>query len=130
MYVFISGFWFLFHRSMNLSLTQYYTVLIAGAMYKVLNRLLLCTISFFMFEIILAVLVAFPYKFCVCTQLCSTHCDPIDCSQPGSSVHGIFLARIPEWVAISSSRGSYQLRDSCVSTLPLSHLGSPAYKFY
>ena len=38
-------------------------------------------------------------------------CDPVDCSLPGSSVHGIFQARILEWVAISSSRGSYQPRD-------------------
>ena len=37
-----------------------------------------------------------------------TLCDPIDCSLPGSSVHGIFQARIPEWVAISFSRGSSQ----------------------
>ena len=35
------------------------------------------------------------------TQLCPTLCDPIDCSPPGSSVHGIFQARILEWVAIS-----------------------------
>ena len=38
-------------------------------------------------------------------------CDPMDCSQPGSSVHGIFQARILERVAISSSRGSSQPRD-------------------
>ena len=39
-------------------------------------------------------------------QLCLTLYDPIHCSQPGSSVHGILQARILEWVAISSSRGS------------------------
>ena len=33
-------------------------------------------------------------------------CDPMDCSQPGSSVHGVSQARILEWVAISFSRGS------------------------
>ena len=33
-------------------------------------------------------------------------CDPVDCSLPGSSVHGILQARILEWVAISFSRGS------------------------
>ena len=33
-------------------------------------------------------------------------CDPLDCSPPGSSVHGILQERILEWVAISSSRGS------------------------
>ena len=38
-------------------------------------------------------------------QLCLTICDPMDCSLPGSSVHGIFHARVLEWVAISSSRG-------------------------
>ena len=39
-------------------------------------------------------------------QSCPTLCDPIDCSPPGSSVHGILQARILEWVAISFSRGS------------------------
>ena len=37
---------------------------------------------------------------------CLTLCNPVDCSPPGSSVHGISQARILEWVAISSSRGS------------------------
>ena len=53
---------------------------------------------------------------CVCARM-HTHiqllcrvrlCDPMDCSPPGSSVHGIFQARILEWVAISSSKGSLQ----------------------
>ena len=38
-------------------------------------------------------------------------CDPIDCSLPGSSVHGIFRAIVLEWIAISFSRGSSQPRD-------------------
>ena len=38
-------------------------------------------------------------------------CDPMDCSLPGSSVHGIFQARILEWVATSFSRRSSQPRD-------------------
>ena len=54
-------------------------------------------------------------------QSCPTLCDPTDCSPPGSSVHGVFQARILGWVAISSSRGSSQLRDqthvSCVSCI-------------
>ena len=33
-------------------------------------------------------------------QLCPTLCDPMDCSPPGSSVHGIIQARILDWVAI------------------------------
>ena len=36
-------------------------------------------------------------------QSCPTLCDPVDCSPPGSSVHGIFQARVPEWVAIAFS---------------------------
>jgi len=43
-------------------------------------------------------------------QLCPTLCDPIDCSLPVSSVHGIFQAIVLEWVAISFSRGSSQSR--------------------
>ena len=43
-------------------------------------------------------------------QLCLNLCNPMDCSLPGSSVHGIFQARILEWVAISISRGSSQPR--------------------
>ena len=42
------------------------------------------------------------------TQSCPTLCDPMDYSLPGSSVHGIFQARILGWVAISFSRGSSQ----------------------
>ena len=38
-------------------------------------------------------------------------CNPMDCSLPGSSIHGIFQARVLEWVAISFSRGSSQPRD-------------------
>ena len=42
---------------------------------------------------------------------CLTLCDPMDYSPPGSSVHGILQTRILEWVAMPSSRGSFQLRD-------------------
>ena len=44
-------------------------------------------------------------------QSCPTLCDPMDCSPPGSSVHGILQARTLEWVAIPSSRGSSRPRD-------------------
>ena len=44
-------------------------------------------------------------------QSCPTLCDPVDCSLPGSSLHGILQARILEWVAISFSRGSSQPRN-------------------
>ena len=59
---------------------------------------------------------------CLCTQslqLCSTLCDHMDCSPPVSSVHETLQARILEWVAILSSRGSSWPRNqthlSCVS---------------
>ena len=42
---------------------------------------------------------------------CPTLCNAKDCSLPGSSVHGIFQARVLEWVAISFSRGSSWPRD-------------------
>ena len=57
--------------------------------------------------------------------------DPMDCSPPGSSVHGILQARILEWVAISSSRGSSgpesnpRLRHWQADSWSLSHQGSP-----
>ena len=58
-------------------------------------------------------------------------CDPMDWSPPGSSVQGIFQAKILEWVAISFSRGSSQHRDrtciACIGRWILyhEHLGSP-----
>ena len=44
-------------------------------------------------------------------QSCPTLCEPMDCSPPGFSVHGTLQARILEWVARPSSRGSSQSRD-------------------
>ena len=63
--------------------------------------------------------------------LCPTLCDPMDCSPPGSSVHGILQARILAWVAMPSSSGPSPPRErtriSCLphwqaDALPLSHL--------
>ena len=51
---------------------------------------------------------------CVCAKLlqsCPALCDPMDCSSPGSSAHGILQARILEWVAVLFSRGSSQPKD-------------------
>ena len=66
-------------------------------------------------------------------QSCPTLCNPKDCSLPGSSsIHGIFQAKILEWVAIFFSRGSSWPQGSnsglphCRQTLyPLSHEGIP-----
>ena len=52
----------------------------------------------------------------LCAQSsCLTLCDPMDCSPPGSSIHGILQARILEWIAMPPSRGSSWPRDwTCV----------------
>ena len=56
---------------------------------------------------------------CLVAQLCPTLRGPLDCGLPGSSLHGIFQARILEWVTISISRGSSwpwdRTRVSCLS---------------
>ena len=67
---------------------------------------------------------------CLFTLSCPTLCNPMDCSPPGSSIHGILQARILEWVAISFSRGSSwpwnwtQSPALQADSLPLSHQGS------
>ena len=63
-------------------------------------------ISWYYFLIMLLCL-----KSVLVTQSCLTLYNPMDCSPPGSPVHGILQARILEWVAISFSRGSYRPRD-------------------
>ena len=89
-------------------------------------------------------------QLCVCVwvsewvsewvQSLPTLLDPMDCSPPGSSVHGLLQTRILGWVAISSSRGSSQPRDQtrvlsasrigrqtlyhCATWVALSHLST------
>ena len=65
---------------------------------------------------------------CMCTQSCPTLCNPMDCTLPGSTIHGIFQARILAWIAISFSRVSFQPRDwtlvsgiSCIGRQILYH---------
>ena len=89
----------------------------------------------------------FHYPMCVCVCVCArarvcksllscpTLCDPMDGSSSDSSVHGILQARILEWVAMPSSRGSSQPRDRTrislslwrwqAGSLPLVPLGKP-----
>ena len=59
-------------------------------------------------------------------QSCPTACNPMDCSPPGSSVHGLLQARILEWVAIPFFRGSAQPRGwiwvFCIASRFLYHL--------
>ena len=49
-------------------------------------------------------------------QLCLTLCNPMDHTQPGSSVHGVLQARTLEWIAMLSSRGSSQPRDKTLTS--------------
>ena len=52
------------------------------------------------------------------TQSCPTLCNPMDCNLPASSVHGIFQARVPEWVAIAFSTKQDSIFKSLTLTLP------------
>ena len=60
------------------------------------------------------------------TQSCPTPCNPVDCSPPGSSIHGILQARILEWVAISFSRGSSQPSDQ----IQVSHIAGRRFNLW
>ena len=68
-------------------------------------------------------------------QLCLTLCNPINCSPPGSSVHGILQAKILEWVAVPSTGDLPQPGIQPTSpalqahSLPLSYQGSPRWKY-
>ena len=59
------------------------------------------------------------HSMCVSCSVSPTLCNSMDCSLPGSSVHGILQARILEWIAMPSSRGSTPLKDwtqvSCIA---------------
>ena len=59
--------------------------------------------SMYLFAICISYLVRYLLKWNEVAQLCPTFCDPMDCTLPDSSIHGIFQARALEWVAISFS---------------------------
>ena len=61
------------------------------------------------------------FSHITCMHACSVVSDSMNCSPPGSSVHGIIQAGILEWVAMSSSRGSFQSRDRTTCLLHLQH---------
>ena len=75
------------------------------------------------FKIYIWILIFYGQLFCLLyyvyaklLQLFLTLCDPIDCSAPNPSVHGILQARILEWIAMPFSRGSSQPRGkTCIS---------------
>ena len=59
----------------------------------------------------------FLFCYCLVSQSYPTLCDPMDCSLPGFSVHGILQARILEWVASSFSRGIFLIQGSSLGLL-------------
>ena len=77
---------------------------------------------------------------CLVAKLCLTLCDPMDCSPPGFSVHGILQERLLEWVTMPSSKGSSQPRDQTsdllcllhwqVGSLPLVPPGKPSVAYF
>ena len=66
----------------------------------------------------MARLLLFCVLFCLVSKLCLILCDSMDSNLPGSSVHGIFQAKLLEWVAIFFPRGSFWSRDqTCISCI-------------
>ena len=76
--------------------------------YEGMGRVSVCVLCVRIYNVYISKLVESESEV---AQSCPTLCDPMDCSLPGSSIHGILQARILEWVAISFSRGSSQPRD-------------------
>ena len=77
--------------------------------YSSVNYIMLCITSLVFVSLIIGSLYLLIES--EVAHLCPTLCNPVDCSLPGSSVHGILQARILGWVAISFARGSSQPRD-------------------
>ena len=71
-------------------------------------------ITWYKFKVYNVIILCLPAKS---LQSCPTLCNPMRCSLPGSSIHGILQARILEWVAISSSKGSSRPRNRPVSLM-------------
>ena len=72
------------------------------------------------------ILLTHKWVWVIVAQSCLTLCNPMDCSLPGSSVHGILQARLLEWVAISFSRVASWPKNPALqeSLYQLSHQGS------
>ena len=80
-------------------------IFIAVMFYKISN----CTL--YMWEIYSILSIIFQSESEI-PQSCPTLSDPMDCSPPDSSIHGIFQARVLEWVAIAFSRGIFPTQGS------------------
>ena len=97
------------------------------AMYRAINPVCVCVCVCVCASMHVCVLVTLP---------CLTVCNPMDCSPPGFSAHGILQARILEWVAIAFSSGSSEPRDQtqvshiAADSLPPEPPGKPQYLAY
>ena len=113
--------------------SQTYQILDSPGLYSCVSQFLISICVCVCVCVCVQVSIHTPIRY-VCAQSCPTLCDPMNCSPPGSSIHGILQARLLEWVTISSSIGSSQPRGSsphllCLlhwqaDSLPLSYLGS------
>ena len=86
-------YWFKHFKDIGMSLYFYHFILVV-CIYKLLDNWMNKNL----------ISHGWKSKWKLVAQLCPTLCDPMDCSPPGSSVHGILQARVLEWVAISFSR--------------------------
>ena len=88
------------------------TTLLVHIRYFLLDFLILLSTPHFISSHLIWLLWSWNYKVKVkVAQLCLTVCDPMDCSLPGASAHGILQVRILEWVAVPFSRRACKPRD-------------------
>ena len=101
-------------RFCTLGQTQYYVIFICISLaLGEADFICLCIIVFVFLDIFISYNIRELY-ICACAkslQSCLTLCDPMDCSPPGSSVHGLLQARILEWIAMPFSSRSVPSRD-------------------
>ena len=122
----------------GLCLLMYFSLVLVSFIFRMLVSLLcLHYTRFFSVVLISSLTASIKLHVCVLSHFSRDwlFCDPMDCSPPGSSVHAILQARMLEWVAMPSSRGSSRPRDqNCVSyrllhwqvgSLPLVPFGKP-----
>ena len=106
------------HLCCNEGISTYLTFLPSLSLFSFLEFCVYVNTSYWNFFFFLLKLLVFWHLACN-AQSCPTLCDLMDCSSPGFFVHGLFQARILEWIAILFSRGSSRPRDwtgvSCIA---------------
>ena len=119
--VVLPGFYLFIHLKFSLEYSWFTTLLASGVhQSKSVRHIAISTLIFRFFSSYFKIELHPPRSdpvhdtvccHCLVVQSCLTLCDPVDCSPPGSSVHGILQARILEWGAMPSSRGSARPTD-------------------